>query len=83
MTVPSHSILEKRGNLLLSLVKGGGANGIKMVNLIRWLSLIILFVVLYLLGRNSFHLKDAETFFVLVFSFCCLLTIVFTLTRER
>mgnify|MGYP007084709872 CR=1 FL=1 len=53
-----------------------------MVNLIRWLSLIFLFGGLYLMGRNSFHLKDAETFFVLVFSFCCILTIIFTVTRE-
>lgn len=54
-----------------------------MVNLIRWLSLIVMFGGLYLLGRNSFHLKDAETFFLIVFSFSFLLTVVFVFSRAR
>lgn len=54
-----------------------------MSNLIRWLSLIFLFGGLYLLGRNSFHLKDAETFFVIVFLFCLLLTLIFTFSKGR
>jgi hypothetical protein len=52
-----------------------------MVNWFRWLSLIFLFGGLYLLGRNSFHLKDAEMFFIIVFLFCLLLTIIFTFSR--
>jgi len=52
-----------------------------MSNLIRWLSLIFMFGGLYLLGRNSFHLKDAETFFVIVFLFCLVLTLLFIFSR--
>ncbi len=54
-----------------------------MVDWIRWLSLIFMFGGLFLLGRNSFHLNDPETFFVLVFLFCLLLTIIFTFSRGR
>jgi hypothetical protein len=54
-----------------------------MVDWIRWLSLIFLFGGLFLLGRNSYHLKEAETFFVVVYLFCLVLTLIFTLSRGR
>lgn len=54
-----------------------------MKSLIRGLSLVILFGGLYLLGRNSFHLKEPTTFFILTFLFSLALTILFTATRER
>lgn len=54
-----------------------------MVRLIRAFSLGFLVVGLYLLGRNSFHLRDATTFFILTFLFCLMLTILFTVTRGR
>ncbi len=54
-----------------------------MSNLIRGLSLVFMFGGLYLLGRDSFHLKDAETFFIIVFLFSLALALIFTFSRVR
>jgi len=56
---------------------------VALFTFLRWLILILLMGLLYILGRDAFHLKQTIFFFLIIYFLCLLLTISFTLIRDR
>ena len=50
-----------------------------MVRFIRWISLVSLVIILYVMGLDTFHLKHTREFFILVYILCLALTLIFAL----